>query len=89
VDDVVVPVLGVLNQKNHQESDDGRRRVDDQLPGIVVVKPGPGSSPHADKHHGDQEGTWLTGVLGEPLAEKREFHGVISTVSTILTTGEC
>lgn len=41
VDDVVVPVLGVLNQENHQEGNDGRRRVDDELPGIVVVKPRP------------------------------------------------
>lgn len=79
VDDVVIPVLGVLNQKNHQECDDGGRGVHDKLPGIVVVKPGPRCSPHGNQHHGDQKGARLTGVVGELLAELGEFHDVIST----------
>jgi len=29
-----VPVLGVLNQEDHEECDDGRAGIDDQLPGI-------------------------------------------------------
>lgn len=39
VQHIVVPVLGVLDQENHQKRDDGGGSVDDQLPGIVVVKP--------------------------------------------------
>ncbi len=33
-----VAVLCVLNQKHHQESDDGRAGVDDELPGIGVIE---------------------------------------------------
>ena len=79
MDDVVIPVLGVLNQENHQEGDDGGRRVDDELPGIVEVKPRPRCSPHGNQHHGDQKGARFTGVVGEPLAELGEFHDVTST----------
>ena len=78
VDDVVIPVLGVLDQENHQKCDDGGRRVDDKLPGIIVVNPGPRGRPNGNQHHGDQEGARLTGVVGEPLAELGEFHDVIS-----------
>jgi len=74
VDDVVVPVLGILDQEDHQECDDGGRRINDELPGVVVVKPGPGCSPCGNQYHGDQEGTRFTGVVSEQLAEVGEFH---------------
>ena len=45
---VIVTVLRVLDQKNHQEGDDGSGRVDDQLPGIVVVKVWPRKRPNSD-----------------------------------------
>ena len=34
-------VLGVLNQKHHEKDNDGRRRVDDELPGVAVLKERP------------------------------------------------
>ena len=43
-----IPVLRVLDQKNHEECDDGGPRIDDQLPGIRVVKVGAGDQPKQD-----------------------------------------
>nr|GFD59842.1 hypothetical protein [Tanacetum cinerariifolium] len=42
---ISVAVLGVLDQEHHEEGDDGGRRVDDQLPGVVVVEQRPGRRP--------------------------------------------
>jgi hypothetical protein len=41
-----VAVLGVLNQKHHQECDDGRARVDNQLPGIRKLEGWSGYGPN-------------------------------------------
>src|SRR5437667_10637820 len=38
VDRFGVPVLCVLNQEHHQESDDGCASVDDELPGVREMK---------------------------------------------------
>jgi len=38
IDGLGVAVLGVLNQKYHQESDDRRAGVDDELPGIGILE---------------------------------------------------
>lgn len=45
---IVVPVLPVLDQKYHEEGDDGGRRVDDQLPSVFVMKIRPGHGPYED-----------------------------------------
>ncbi|MNP48844.1 hypothetical protein D3C76_1429890 [compost metagenome] len=74
MDDVIVTVLSVLDLENHQKGDDRGRRIDDQLPGIVVMKPGARSRPHGDQYHRDQECTRLARVICKPLAELREFH---------------
>ena len=41
VDSACVTILRVLDDEDHEERDDGRAGVDDQLPGIGVVKIGP------------------------------------------------
>jgi hypothetical protein len=43
-----VLVLGALNQKHHQERDNGRSSVDDELPGVREVKDRPQDSPPDD-----------------------------------------
>ena len=48
--DLRVPVLGVLNQEYHQESHDGRRRVDRQLPPSRVVEHRTGDRPDDDQN---------------------------------------
>lgn len=46
LDGGTVPVLRVLNKEHHQECDDRRARVDDELPGIRIVKNWTRHSPH-------------------------------------------
>jgi hypothetical protein len=43
-----VLVLGTLNQKHHQEGDDGRSSVDDELPRVGEAKDRPQNSPPDD-----------------------------------------
>ena len=38
LDGVAIAILGILNQKNHQECDNHRTRVDDQLPCITELE---------------------------------------------------
>lgn len=52
---VVVPILGILDQENHQERDDCRRRVDDQLPRIVEMKIRARDCPHSYEANSDEE----------------------------------
>jgi hypothetical protein len=33
-----VAILGILDQEDHQERDDGRARIDDELPGVGKVE---------------------------------------------------
>ncbi len=40
-----VPVLGVLNNEDHQESDDGRPGVDDELPSVREMEHRAGNGP--------------------------------------------
>jgi hypothetical protein len=40
-----VPVLRVLNQKHYEKSDDGRSRIDNELPRVGVVEVRPGYKP--------------------------------------------
>ena len=51
-----VTVLRVLNQKYHQERDDGRGRVDDKLPCVGKVKRWPRQYPDQDGKHGRGKG---------------------------------
>ena len=43
-----VAVLGVLDQEHHEEGDDGRPGVDDQLPGIGEAEKRPARGPDDD-----------------------------------------
>lgn len=45
-----IAVLSVLNQKNHQERDDGCAGVDYQLPGVGEMKYRSSSQPYRNKH---------------------------------------
>ena len=50
-----IVVLCILNQKYHQERDDGRTRVDDKLPSIGKTKDRPGQGPNHNDQDGDAE----------------------------------
>jgi len=47
-----VTVLGVLNQKHHEECDDSRGRVNDKLPRVGKVKGWTRQDPNEDSKHG-------------------------------------
>jgi len=50
-----IAVLRVLNEKHHQERDDGGASVDDELPGIGEMKSWPGESPDHDDQNRNGE----------------------------------
>jgi hypothetical protein len=50
-----VTVLSVLNQKDHQERDNGRARIDDQLPGIGKSEERAGGRPNDYDDDRDEE----------------------------------
>src|ERR671927_112636 len=67
-----VPVLGVLDEEHHQESDDGRARVYDQLPGVAEPEYGTGDSPNQDDEHGSNESSGVSRGMGGPLSKAGE-----------------
>ena len=73
-----VAVLGVLDQENHQKRDDGRPRVDHELPGVAELEDGAGDGPEQDDQHGQAERDGMTrrpgGRLGEPCEMLSDGH---------------
>jgi hypothetical protein len=55
-----VPVLGVLNQEDHEERHDRRGGVDHQLPGIGEPEQRADGEPHHDQEHGHAEAGSMT-----------------------------
>ena len=51
-----VAVLSVLNQKNHQEGDNGGAGIDDQLPRVRIVESRSRHRPDDDDENGADEG---------------------------------
>ena len=49
--DLGVAVLRVLNEEHHEEGDDGRAGVDDELPGVREAEERPGRRPDDDGGH--------------------------------------
>lgn len=72
--DIVVAVLRVLDQEHHQERDNGRRGIDDQLPGVVVVEIGSAQAPYQDQCDGCVEGSGAACPAGQGLRDRGEFH---------------
>jgi len=71
---IVVAVLGVLNEEHHQERNDRGRRVDDELPGVVVVEIWPCSRPGDDQEDRCQKGLRATRPVGKCLAKACKSH---------------
>ena len=55
VDGLCVAVLGVLNQEDHQEGNDGGSGIDDELPGVRIVKCRARQGPDDDDEEGANE----------------------------------
>src|SRR5687767_5399748 len=53
-----IAVLGVLDDEHHQERDNGRGGVDDELPGVAEAEERSAQAPEHDRAHGEQECPW-------------------------------
>jgi hypothetical protein len=58
-----VAVLGVLDEEHHQEGDDRRAGVDDELPGVGIAEHGPCYRPRDDDGAAHCEGDRLPGDM--------------------------
>ena len=76
LDSGTIPVLSVLDEEHHEERDDGRRRVDDELPRRPEVEDRSRDEPGEDECDGSDERDWVArracGVLCE--ASKYELR---------------
>jgi hypothetical protein len=63
-----VTVLSVLDEKHHQERNDGRSGIDHELPGIGVVKQWAGDQPSHDYNRGQHKGPWRANGSGNPFS---------------------
>src|SRR5262245_56919961 len=80
-----VAVLAMLEQEHHQERDDSRAGVDDELPGIAEAEEWPGGQPNHDDSKRAKESAWLaghhrsrTGKAFEPAQAHACIHGIRS-----------
>ncbi len=64
-----ISILGVLNQKHHQECDNRRASVDDQLPGVTESENGAGEYPHCDNSNRKDERSWSTAEVRRRLCK--------------------
>ena len=72
-----IPVLRVLDQKNHKKGDDGRTRIDDELPGVAETEHRSGRGPDDDHHTGDKERLRPAGFRRNPSRETGKYASVI------------
>jgi len=73
-----VAVLGVLDQKHHQERHDRRRCVDYQLPGIAKMKSSPNHRPHDNDCYSQPERGWPPCRARRRPGESLEKMGVLN-----------
>jgi hypothetical protein len=71
-----VPGLCVLDQEYHQERNDGRAGIYDQLPGIAEPKYRAANSPNYDDKHGGSKGERVSYSTRGPLGKTVE-QGVV------------
>ena len=67
-----IAILGVLNEKDHQEGDNGRARIDNQLPSIAKVEERAGKGPTEDDSDSQQERQRMACRIGGPFGETRK-----------------
>jgi hypothetical protein len=78
---MAITVLGILNQKYHQECDDRRTRVDDQLPPIAELEYRACDAPDYDHQSGDDECSGMARGSCRPLGEVKRRSGINHAVN--------
>src|SRR4051812_5577426 len=74
LDGTGVPVLRALDEKDHQEGDNGGAGVDDKLPCIAEVKERPRGKPQNDHQGGEKKSRGAARPLSCDLRETAETH---------------
>ena len=74
LDSMAIAVLGILNQKNHQECDDRRAGVDDQLPRVAELEYRARDTPDYDGQCGDDERRRMAGSSCRPLGKAGKWR---------------
>jgi len=64
-----IAILGVLDQEDHQEGDDGGAGIDDELPGITEVKNRTGRRPDEDDRRGNRKRARMPRRSGGPFGQ--------------------
>jgi len=77
-----IAVLRVLNEKHHQESNDGGAGIDNELPGIGKMKDGTSARPDHDDQNRDRERPGAAENVG-CLAGK-DMKGVLKATKKIV-----
>lgn len=78
LDGNAVSVLGILNEEDHEEGDDGRSGIDDELPGIAEMKHRTGDQPRKDDAASEKKCDGLARNGCHCTGESAEGVGVIS-----------
>src|SRR5262245_42510519 len=87
VDGDGVAVLRVLDQEHHEERDDRRAGVDDELPGVREMKDGARYRPHEDDQHRQREGPRRADAGRRPVRElAKEMVGAVHVASVSIAT---
>jgi hypothetical protein len=94
-----IPVLSGLNREDHQERDNGRAGIDDELPGVTESEPGAADRPHNGNRQKEgggpsREPCGRDGQATEPVGSRRRvgrgaFYGQFARIyfSSILGVG--
>lgn len=72
VDRLGIAVLGILDKKYHQESDNGSGRIYDELPRIRIMKKGPGKNPCQNEERGQNKSPGRAHSQGAPVCAESE-----------------
>jgi hypothetical protein len=72
-----VPILSVLDQEHHEERDDGRAGIYNQLPGIAEGEYRAGGSPNQDDEYGENKGCRVSCSTRSPLSKSGKAGIVI------------
>jgi hypothetical protein len=87
LDGGTVSVLRVLNEENHQKSDDCGRCVDEKLPSLGKTHRGPGNEPQSNETTASREGQRLSSRSGDGICRgrKHSFHVLKAPVGPFIT----
>jgi hypothetical protein len=77
-----VPVLRILNEEHHQESDDGSAGVDNELPRVRKIEHRTGNGPDGDDEKSNNEGSGVSKHAGR--FARKNMKGIAQPAEEVL-----